>query len=162
MAALPPDKPNPSIVPPQGRQQQSPSLSASLQFVAGPLPSPDLLRGYDQVSPGGAERIIKMAEDEGNHRRRMEEKSLDAEIESMRRSYSEARWGQMFAFAIATIFVGAGSYVAVHGQPWAGGFFGSVGIVSIVTTFIAGRKKQEPEQQPAPTKSAVKAAKRRK
>lgn len=33
-------------------------------LFSGPLPAPDVLRGYDDILPGAAERIIRMAEKE--------------------------------------------------------------------------------------------------
>jgi uncharacterized membrane protein len=57
-----------------------------------------------------------MAEMEGDHRRRLEEKALDAQIESMRRGYREAQLGQIFAFTISTVFLVGGSYVAVRSR----------------------------------------------
>jgi len=35
----------------------------------GPIPPPDILQGYDNILPGLADRIVSMAEAEGNHRR---------------------------------------------------------------------------------------------
>lgn len=154
----------PKIPSPQGTSGGRPDnrpdariIEASLhkvEFSSGPIPHPELLRGYEQICPGGADRIIRMAETEGDHRRRMEEKALDAQVESMRRGYLEARLGQVFAFAIATVFLVGGSYVAIEGQPWAGSIFGSVGLAGIVSAFIWGRTKnteeRPAEKQPAP------------
>jgi len=50
----------------------------------GPIPPPDILRGYDKVLPGLADRIVGMAEAEGSHRRDQERLALDAEIENDR------------------------------------------------------------------------------
>jgi uncharacterized membrane protein len=75
----------------------------------------------------------------------MEETALNAQIESMRRGYREARLGQIFAFALSALFLLGGTYAAVHGQPWAGSIFGSIGIVGIVSAFIWGRTKNVDE-----------------
>lgn len=150
-SSVPPKNPNPQALPgnPPGSRIFAAAFS-KIELTSGPLPPPELLRGYEQACPGGADRIIRMAETEGEHRRRMEDKMLDAQVESMRRGYREGRLGQIFAFSIAAIFLVGGSYVAIHGQPWAGGVFGSVGIASIVSAFIWGRtKKKEPEERPA-------------
>jgi uncharacterized membrane protein len=148
---IPPKNPNPQAASNPGNRPGARVIATAYsQVTLGPLPPPELLRGYEQICPGGADRIIKMAEVEGDHRRRMEKTALDAQIESMRRGYSEARLGQIFAFAIATIFLAGGSYVAVQGQPLTGSLFGSVGLVGIVSAFIWGRaKEQKPEEEPA-------------
>lgn len=36
-------------------------------LFSGPLPAPDVPRGYDELLPGAAERIIRMAEKEQTH-----------------------------------------------------------------------------------------------
>lgn len=54
------------------------------QFHQGPLPPPELLRQYDTISPGAADRIIAMAEGEAVHRRESENKQLDSDIDVRR------------------------------------------------------------------------------
>lgn len=46
----------------------------------GPLPHPEVLRQYDQLSPGAADRIITMAEGEAAHRRQMERQQLESDV----------------------------------------------------------------------------------
>jgi uncharacterized membrane protein len=89
-------------------------------------------------------------ETEGEHRRALENKSLEASIEGMRRQFAEGRLGQIFAFSIAVIFVFLGAYVTLHGQPWPGAIFGGVGLGGIVTAFIVGRRDKD-ESHRGPT-----------
>jgi uncharacterized membrane protein len=112
---------------------------------AGPLPHPEILAGYEEACPGAALRIIQMAEEEGRSRRALEAKVVDAQVEGLRRQFAEARLGQIFAFSIAALFLGCGTYIATLGQPWAGALFGGIGLGGIVTTFIAGRTRVAPE-----------------
>src|SRR5438445_8181446 len=95
--------------------------------------------------PGAADRVIRQFEDEGAHRRKMQDRSLDLNTEGMRRQFWEARLGQICATIMTIVSVGAGSYVSTHGQPWAGAIFGTLGIGAIVTRMILGRNK-EPEE----------------
>lgn len=39
---------------------------------SGPLPPPDLLAGYNAALPDGAARIVRLAEEQAAHRRRLE------------------------------------------------------------------------------------------
>lgn len=39
---------------------------------SGPLPPPAVLQRYDQVVPGAAERILRMAEGQSKHRQELE------------------------------------------------------------------------------------------
>jgi len=118
-----------------------------------PLPPPNILEHYERVCPGASDRIIGMAESEAEHRRGIENRAVDADIEAMRRQFSEARLGQVFAFLISIAFIVAGTYVVVvKGQTAAGLLLSAVGLGSIVTTFIWGRTKKEeskpPQQEP--------------
>lgn len=45
---------------------------------SGPVPPPDVLRGFEQIVPGSAERILTMAEENGKHQREMERMTLSA------------------------------------------------------------------------------------
>lgn len=53
--------------------------------VSGPLPQPQVLAQYDAVVPGGADRIVKLAENQVKHRHTM-----------------QAR-GQIFTFVLALV-----------------------------------------------------------
>jgi uncharacterized membrane protein len=60
-----------------------------------------------------------MAEAQGAHRRQLEQRGLEAEIEGMRASFAEARLGQVFAFCVSLSFIVCGTYAVAIGQPWA-------------------------------------------
>lgn len=108
---------------------------------SGPLPPPDILKGYEDVCPGAAQRMLAMVEQQGEHRRRMEEKALDASIAEMRLGFSEARFGQICAVVVAIGFIFGGVYIAMMGHPWQGRLLGGggVGIQALVSIFIKGR-----------------------
>jgi uncharacterized membrane protein len=80
-----------------------------------------------------------MAETQGNHRRAMEVRMAEASIKEMRRSFTEARMGQVCALLISLAFLIVGAYVSIHGQPWVGGILGTMGLSGIVANFIHGR-----------------------
>ena len=75
------------------------------QSFKGPLPPPEMLREYDDVVPGGAERIFKMAEIEQGHRVSWERKAL--------RIVTRGQW---FGFSIAIIAIGAATFLAIQGH----------------------------------------------
>ena len=50
-------------------------LQQSTSF-SGPLPHPEILERYNSAVPGGAERIIAMAEKQSDHRMRLESSAL--------------------------------------------------------------------------------------
>jgi uncharacterized membrane protein len=106
----------------------------------GPIPPPEILAGYEQIKIGYAERIFLMAESENIHRREIENKELNANIEIIKRRDNEARLGQIFAFLIALSAIGGGVYATIHGSPIAGSVISTTGLVSIVGALIYGRK----------------------
>jgi uncharacterized membrane protein len=46
----------------------------------GAIPHPEILRGFELQVPGSAARLIKLAEDESAHRRKLELMTIDANI----------------------------------------------------------------------------------
>lgn len=74
------------------------------QSFKGPLPPPEMLAKYEDVLPGGAERIFKMAETEQNHRVSWERRALRAVTR-----------GQWFGFIIAIVAIFISAALAVEG-----------------------------------------------
>ncbi len=120
-------------------------------IFSGPIPPPDLVRAYEDALPGLADRIVGLAESEGEHRRRQEEVALDSNIEVNRKLVDahirEVRTGQLYALVIAIVAIGCGSFVAVSGGQFAGAVIGAGGLVGIVTAFIQGRRKDDSTQE---------------
>ena len=51
----------------------------------GPIPHPDILRGFDELVPGTAKRLIDLAESESVHRRDLELRAMTSNIESQKK-----------------------------------------------------------------------------
>ncbi len=94
----------------------------------GPLPPPDMLRGYEETLPGLAERIVTEAETESAHRREMETTALAADISLARRGQAGA-WMIGFAFLIAAVVL------VVSGNAVIGGVLGVVELLLIAASF---------------------------
>ena len=56
------------------------NVVAAVKHHSGPLPAPEDLQRYEQLSPGAANRIISMAENEQNHRTAMAKLTLSSDI----------------------------------------------------------------------------------
>lgn len=68
------------------------------QGFSGPLPPPEMLAQYDAVLPGSADRIVKMAEDQSSHRRRIESR------------------GQIFGFVLVLVAIVGGIGLILDGR----------------------------------------------
>jgi uncharacterized membrane protein len=89
------------------------------ELFVGPLPHPELLAGYERACPGSAQRIIEMTERQGEHRRELEQKIVEANIHSEKR-------GQFLAFVLALLICGGGIYLLAQGRS-------VVGLVALLT-----------------------------
>lgn len=97
---------------------------------SGPLPPPDLLAEYHQVVPGLAERIVLMAEKEGDHRR---------ELQSRAMRLSEG--GLVSAFVIAMTVIVGGLVLISQGRSPEG--MGSIiaALASLLIVYLTGGRR---------------------
>lgn len=114
-----------------------------LSFYKGPLPPPAMLKQYEEVLPGLAERIVKSFEAEGPHRRAMEEremrqleKTTEARIKVMMR-------GQWIALAIAIGWLLVVVSLALIGLKWPSALLGSMQLIGFVLYFLFGQRRKK-------------------
>ena len=92
------------------------TLSVSRQLIKSPVPPPDWLAGYKEVEPTALEWILRLAENEQQHRHTMEKLLVESQIESQRtesklgeKEQETDRWlanrGLIFAFIIVLAFL---------------------------------------------------------
>lgn len=103
---------------------------------SGPLPHPEILEGYERVLPGSADRILSMAENEGEHRRTIEKTIVKTDII---RSYL----GLGSGFIIALVGLGGSIYLGINDKPWASGIMGAGTVTGLVTVFVVGEKPRK-------------------
>lgn len=100
------------------------------------LPAPEELARYEKVVPGGAERILEMAEKQSMHRREMEEKSVSAEIRG-------AKIKQVLTFVLALATGVLGGVLLITGSELAGLMVILVDAAAIVGIAIYGNRGAE-------------------
>lgn len=112
----------------QSRPVQQQIVTAELQQYSGQIPPPDLLRGFDDLIPGTAARLIQWAEDEQGHRRHLESEAQSANIAAQQRQLAIAEYqsravfrsdlvGQVLGFAVCAACVVGAVWLAMQGQP---------------------------------------------
>jgi hypothetical protein len=86
--------------PAEGRKQIPPIASIISAHWSGPLPPPSELEKIDQIIPGGADRLLRMAEKEQTHR------------------IEDAKRGQYLGWSLAAGAVIAAAIVSLCCGPW--------------------------------------------
>jgi uncharacterized membrane protein len=124
------------------------------EFHQGPLPSPRQLSGYEKVLPGSAERIMKMAEKEQDHRQGCENRLIGAEI-------SLKHIGQGLAFLALIVMIGLLGYMTWTGAAGPAATLGGVMVAAVVGAFLAPKFFHRPAERAAPPAQNPRRKKRR-
>lgn len=106
----------------------------------GPLPDPDDLRHYDRIIPDGANRIMKMAEREQEHRHAIETKHLDVVESVSKNDYFSTRRGQNYGLLVCGLVLVTGLVFMANGFPKTGAAIIMADLVGLVTVFIVGHR----------------------
>ena len=129
---------------PSSRPGQVSALNAevhSVEFSAysGPLPHPDILRSFEEIVPGAAQRIFVQFEEQSTHRRTMEADVISSGAFSQ-------RIGSISASLIGLIGVGGGLWLAHEVKSLVGltALFGT--LTGLITTYLYKRKRQDQER----------------
>ena len=100
---------------------------------SGPIPPPSIINGYEEVVPGSADRIIRMAEKQSEHRQHMEEIMIKTEAR-------DSLLGILFAFILGIGCIVASIVIVIavpeNAGAISGALIGMTGIGSIIVTFI--------------------------
>ncbi len=125
------------VTPPEESSATVSRLQA--EYFSGPLPAPSLLAKYNEVIPGGAERILSMAERQSAHRESLEASIVHGNLEMQRR-------GSNRAFLLALVIILGGIYLMATGKN-AWGFAAIItSLVSLVSVFAITHSKQSAER----------------
>lgn len=110
----------------------------TIQFV-GPLPPPEVLLQYDQALPGGAERIMALAERQSAHRQELEKTVVNSNCKN-------ERLGTQLGFVLAMSALLGGFYLVAHGMNAAGIAAIIASLAAPAGAFIYGKRNQRQER----------------
>jgi len=110
------------------------------ELYAGPLPHPDTLAKFEQILPGSADRILKQAEAQTEHRIELEKKVVSADI-------IKSYMGLIFGFLIGMVGILGGIYLATLGFDVYGPILSGGSFVTLVVAFIYGTKSRRQERE---------------
>jgi uncharacterized membrane protein len=120
----------------------SATRSNQVAIITSPLPNPDFLLAYDKVRPGLSEEVIQMIKEQNAHRRQLENKQMDCNIEHVKNVDKDFKRGQWFGLILGALALASGTTVAILGHDIPGTVLGALGIGSIVYAFVKGRNSQ--------------------
>ena len=98
---------------------------------SGPLPHPDLLKGYEEAQPGAANIIINMATKEQDHRHKMEDDMLKQRCRKQNR-------GQMYGCCLAVFFAIVAFAITLTGHEIVAGVVFGTTIIGILIIYVLG------------------------
>lgn len=110
-----------------------------LEEFSGPIPPPSLLREYDQLIDGGAERIFGAFEAQTKHRQTIESQVITG-------NEKRATRGQVMAYSLALLILALGSVMIFNGHGWEGTTLISIDLVGLVSVFVTSKLSQQQER----------------
>ncbi len=117
------------------QQKESAKVQISHErHYSGPLPLPEDLAKYDHIVPGAAERILRMAEKEMDHRHAEDSKLSKGIIYT-------AKISIIFAFICVLILSGLSLYAIYLGHATVGGSIAVGAIAAVAGAFLYKSKR---------------------
>lgn len=107
------------------------------EMYSGPIPPASELQKYESVTNGAADRIIKMAE-----------KQLDHRIDMEKRLVKQGGRGQCFGFILALILLGIGTYALIIGAKTIALIIFACTIIEVLIIFVVGKiRMKDPDEK---------------
>lgn len=94
----PPDLPNQSTSPANVQ-----NFNVTQQHYSGPIPPPSMMAQYNDVMPNGADRIMRMAEKQQDHRHKLEETVIMSDAAQSRNGLISGTMCMMTAYIVSGI-----------------------------------------------------------
>ena len=99
-----------------------------------------MLRKYEELLPGSANRIISMAENQSSHRQGLEKKVVESNC-------SNERLGMILGFGICLLAISLGGLLILKGKNTSGIASIVAALAAPVAVFIYGKTQQRKELQ---------------
>lgn len=119
------------LAPEKRRAIVEKTATLAIQY-SGPVPPDFILRGYEAIVPGSADRIIAMAERDQAHIHEMQR------LEQTQ-PHTYATLGMICGATIGALAIATSAIVAIYGDPWAGAAIFGTTLVAITGVFVRSR-----------------------
>ncbi len=127
----------------RSRKNYSHNVSTTVtrsEMFLGPIPDPNSLQKYENITPGLADRIMTMAEKQQEHRIEIENRVVGSKIK-------DARLGVVLGFIISMTLILVSVFLIHSGNVGLGAAFIVGDIIALASTYIyginSGRKERE-------------------
>ena len=120
-----------------------PTIQVQEQYqerYSGILPPPDMLKHFDEIIPGAAERILVMAENQAKHRQKIETTIVSS-------GTRDSLIGLIFGFLLGIATIIGGVIIALNVHATAGTFMGITGMACLAGVFVYGTRANFRKQQ---------------
>lgn len=153
--AKPPKVRNKQYNPPQ---QQNPTVQQQVQTVhtqttqvyQGIIPPPEILQGFENIVQGSAQRLISLAEGESAHRRELEERAMQANIEAQKKQleihdyqsrvvFRSDTLGQILGATIAFACIAGSVWLAISGHEGTAVAIAAIPTAAVIKAFFSHR-----------------------
>lgn len=124
--------------PEEKRTQGIIRAAVEISRFSGPLPHPEDLAKYEQILPGAADRLIRMAEQQAAHRQNLEKAVIFSNV-------TMQKWGLGCAFVLAMTAIGGGIGLSLKGMSGAGLTAIISALAALVGVFVYGKSEQQKE-----------------
>lgn len=111
------------------------AVGMQIKTHSGPLPPAEVLQEYNQLIPNGAERIMRMAEKQQDHRMDLENRVVNSQLK-------ESSRGQWMGYTLALAGLGTAILSTIYGHEVAATIIGSIDMVGLVYLFVNGKTQQ--------------------
>jgi uncharacterized membrane protein len=108
-----------------------------LVVAAGELPAAETISTYEEVLPGAADRILRMLEQQAEHRMSMERTLVEGAART-------ERLGQLMGLVIVLVVFFVGAALIVNGHEIPGTLLAIADLGALVAVYL-GRQRGEPE-----------------
>jgi uncharacterized membrane protein len=143
---------------PLSHEQTTDGGDVQVADFAGPLPTPSMLRDYEKLVPGAAQRMLALAERNAEHLRKLQDDLVEQQLLAQQAERRQHLLGQLLGFLLALISILTGAFIALRGASLAGGLIGSTGFLAIIIAFLIGRLGQIREEEPRRSEDSPKDA----
>lgn len=134
---------NPSQFTNQSTKAEVSPLKGSLEIHAGPIPHPNIIAGYENVLPGSAERILRMAEEAQTKTLARRQSIIDNRHSTEMAWYwlESARILFLYILVLSALF--GGIYLVLSGQALIGAGMALFGLAPQLASFLRPQSKRK-------------------